>query len=104
MAKQKVDALLRRQAQRKVFNSLDKGTYHETLDIRKRITDLYSSMYVARYRKSCRFGQKRNYSYLKIDRADAKSQGWKRRSRDHIIRVSPFLAQRKLAWVFSEEE
>lgn len=102
MAKQKIDGLLKTQAQQKVFNSLDKSTHHFSLDIRKQVTEMYHSMYMARYRRSSKF--KRNYSYLTIDWSIAKSQGWKRRTRAHIIQVRPFLTQMKDAWVYTEEE
>ena len=102
MGKQKIDGLLKTQAQRKVFNSLDKSTHHFSLDIRKQVTEMYHSMYTARYRQSSKF--KRNYSYLTIDRSIAKDQGWKCRSRADIIQVQPFLTQMKDAWVYTGEE
>ena len=102
MGRQKIDGLLKTQAQRKVFNSLDKSTYHLSLDIRKQLTEMYHSMYKARYRRNSKFA--RNYSYLKIDRATANSQGWKCTSRAHIIQTRPFLTQMKYAWVYTGEE
>jgi hypothetical protein len=102
MGRQRIDGLLKTQAQQSVFNSLDKSTYHLSLDIRKQVTEMYHSMYRARYRRSSKF--QRNYSYLTIDRTLAKSQGWKCTSRAHIIQTQPFLTQMRDAWVYTEEE